>query len=894
MKKITHLFAVVVMLFTTLAFSQSTVTGTVMDSEMNSPLPGANIVEKGTLIGTTSNFDGNFTLKAQASSGEVVISYVGYQPQTIAFSGDQNLGTVSLVTDNSLQEVVVIGTGIIDLAEGRETPVAVSTIQGIDIQLKTAGNNEFGESFKNTPSVYVSDQGGGFGDSQIFLRGFDQTNTAYMLNGQPINGMEDGRMYWSNWSGMADVANAVQVQRGLGASKLAISSVGGTVNIVSKTTDRNQGGFVRFMGGNDSYVKATAGYDTGLNDKGWAFSVLLDHWQAHRKYSIGTAGQGQNYLFSVGYKPNDKNSFNFLLTGAPQWHDQNFSDDIENYQEFGEKHNDNTGFLDGERYTERRNFYHKPIANLNWDLDINEKLDLSTVLYASWGRGGGTGNVGSGRVRTNNNQIDFDQIVLNNIANADANGNAGFGGSYVRRASVNAHNWYGLLSNLNIEANENWSLNVGIDGRTYNGIHFRQLNDLLGLNGYVDNFRVPERPSDYVITETFKADPWDALFNRADNDQRYSYNYEEVINYLGAFGQAEYSNYSFSAFFQGALSTQSYQREGFFGGQTSTIYEGTPLEQEIDGLGKSEKINKVGYNLKGGLAYKINDNHSIFGNAGLYSRQPFLDNVFANIRYSNELVDTNKDNAKQDLIDNEEIIGFEGGYRFENQTLRLNIDIYRTEWGNRFIAVNGPELAGPDGDINTDGDNEFSTYRLTDVTQIHKGIEFDLEYRPLSASWSLTGYGSIGNWKYDGSTPYTLQNDETGDFVVANGKVDITDVKVGNAPQASFGVGIDVDILENLSVDWRYNTYTDLYEFVDVEDVADAALAGSKYESQKLSPYGLADAGFTYKFKVGDNKVTLRGNVYNLFNKAYINQTDAFGTRLGIGRTFNASLRYAF
>ena len=64
---------------------------------------------------------------------------------------------------------------------------------------------------KNTPSVYVANQGSGFGDSQIFLRGFDDTNTAFLLNGQPINGQEDGRMYWSNWSGMSDVANAVQV-----------------------------------------------------------------------------------------------------------------------------------------------------------------------------------------------------------------------------------------------------------------------------------------------------------------------------------------------------------------------------------------------------------------------------------------------------------------------------------------------------------------------------------------------------------------------------------------------------------------------------------------------------------------------------------------------------------
>ena len=66
-------------------------------------------------------------------------------------------------------------------------------------------------------------------------------------------------MYWSNWSGMADIANVIQVQRGLGSSKLAISSVGGTVNFVTKATDKKEGGFVSFGVANDDYFKSTAG-----------------------------------------------------------------------------------------------------------------------------------------------------------------------------------------------------------------------------------------------------------------------------------------------------------------------------------------------------------------------------------------------------------------------------------------------------------------------------------------------------------------------------------------------------------------------------------------------------------------------------------------------------------
>ncbi|RZS99419.1 TonB-dependent receptor [Aquimarina brevivitae] len=867
MKKITLLLTVILMASVAQTFAQGTVTGIVLDGESNAPLPGANIKQIRTANGTATDFDGKFSLKVDQPTGTINISYVGFGSKNIPFNvtnGDQDLGTIVLNLDNSLEEVVIVGTGIIDLAEDRKTPIAVSTIKGDDIQLKTAGNVEFTESMSNTPSVYVANQAGGFGDSQIFLRGFDDTNTAYLLNGQPINGQEDGRMYWSNWAGMADVANAVQVQRGLGSSKLAISSVGGTVNIISKSTEQTEGGWARLMGGNDSFGKATVSYNTGLSDSGWAFSVLIDHWQAHRKYSEGTAGQGQNYLFSVGYNPNEQHSFNFLITGAPQWHDQNFSQDLEVYQRFGEKHNRNSGFLDGERYTERRNYYHKPVANLNWDFDINEGMELSTVLYASWGRGGGTGGLGRGRIRVDNDndrEIDFDAIVENNIANADSNGYAGFGNSYIRRSSVNNHNWYGLLSNINITSVENWTFNLGFDSRLYHGDHFRQVNDLLGLNGFTDNFRT-DRPSDYVFTQEYEADPWAAIFDFADEANRTQFDYSEDINYLGGFGQAEYATDKFSVFVQGAVSTQSFQREGRFVGTGN-------------GLGKSEKLNKTGYNVKGGFSYNLTEQHQVFVNAGFFSRQPFLDNIFRDIRNSNDLAEPE--------VDNEEITSFEGGYRFRGGNFALSIDVYRTEWANRFLSTFGPEL--PNGD--------FTTYRLTDVAQVHQGVEYDFEYRPDGGKWRLRGFGSIGNWEFDGRTPYTLANNQTA-TIIEEGNIDISGTKIGRAAQTSFGFGGFVKLLPNLTVDADYNIYTDLYGLVDPEDVVQARLDGETYQAERLPAYDLVNAGLTYKFNFGEQRFTLRGNVRNLFNSSYISQRDAFGYYLGIGRTWNASLRYNF
>jgi outer membrane receptor for ferric coprogen and ferric-rhodotorulic acid len=844
------------------AFSQGTVTGTVQDADLGGTLPNASVVEKGTTNGTISDFDGNFTLSVSSNSGQVEISYLGYITRVISFTlsnGSANLGSVSLDADAAtLGEVVIVGTGIIDLADDRRTPVAVSTITAQEITSKVAGNVEFTEAMKNTPSVYVSNQSGGFGDSQIFLRGFSDVNTAFLLNGQPINSQEDGRMFWSNWAGMADVANAIQVQRGLGSSKLAISSVGGTVNIISKTTDQTEGGFVRFLAGNDSYFKGTASYNTGLSDSGWAFSFLIDHWQAHRKYAIGTAGQGQNYLFSVGYKPNENHAFNFLITGAPQWHDQNFSNGLDRFETYGEKYNSNTGFLNGERYTERRNFYHKPVANLNWDWTISDVADLSTVAYASWGRGGGTGMYGRGsRVRLGiNGEIDFDQIVMNNMDIADENGIGAFDDARIRRSSMNNHNWYGLLSSLNLEAGENWNINVGFDGRLYHGDHFRQVNDLLGLSGLEENGQ--------VFMNEFEADPWKTLFDSAEVGDRINYDYSEDINYLGGFGQVEYATDKFSIFAQGAFSTQSFQREERF---------------DLENAGKSEKLNKTGYNIKGGASYNITSEHSIFVNAGQFSRQPFLDNIFRDVRGSNEIA--------MPEVDNEEILGLEAGYRFQNNNLRVNIDVYRTEWGNRFLATGGEDNSDPLMSV-------FYTDRFTDVTQVHQGVEFDMEYRPDYGGWRFRGYGSIGNWKYDGETPYTRQNDDTSEFIITDGLLDLTGTKVGNAPQTSFGAGLSVRICDGLTVDGDYNIYTNLYGFVSPDDVTEAAQMGERYQAERLPAYTLGDAGLTYRFALGGQRLTFRGNVYNVFNQAYINQRDQFGYFLGVGRTYNASLRMNF
>ncbi len=847
------------------AFSQGVVTGTLVDETLGGPLSSANVVETGTTNGAIADFDGNFSLTVGKNSGTITVTYVGYTSRKVPFTlvnGKADLGNVPMTEDaNSLGEVVIIGTGVIDLAGGRNTPVAVSTIKADEIQERVAGNVELTQALKNTPSVHVSGQSG-FGDSQFYLRGFDQTNIAVLLNGQPVNGMEDGRVYWSNWAGIADIASAIQVQRGLGASKLAISSVGGTTNIVMKAADRSEGGFVRFLGANDSYFKGTVSYDTGVNEKGWAFSVLLDHWQAHRKWSKGTYGEGQNYFFSVGYKPNDTHNFNFLVTGAPQLHGQKWSQSKE-VIEADPKYNQHWGYTSDGIESERQNYYHKPVMNLNWDWNTGENTELSTVAYASWGRGGGTGDRGNGRIRTADpdgdgplgGQIDYAATQAQNemIGIGGDYGND-LGAGYIRRSSVNNHEWYGVVSNFNIDISDNFTANVGVDGRMYTGDHFRQVADFYGLTGWSN-----DRPDDAIVTTSFAPTPWASLTDFASEGERINYDYSEDISYLGGFGQIEYATDSFSVFFQGAYSDQSYQREDRFAEKTS------------------EKVNRDGYNLKGGISYSLIENNTVFFNGGYYSRQPYLDNIFSFNGSNADLITPE--------VENEIIRSIEAGYRYRGNDLSMNFNAYITDWDNRTISnIDSSDNGTPDDDSD---DFDISTLQRG-IRQYHTGAEFDLSWR--TTSWlTLNSYVSGGSWIFRGESNNETYNLDTQELISKEDGVNRDGVKVSTAPQFTTGLRAKAKIMTGLSVDGNINYSDRHYEFTD------PGTSAAEYDPKRLPAYSITDLGLTYKFNLGNsNDLTFRANVYNVFDYIGLSNTDAFGYYTENGRTYNGSLRYSF
>lgn len=882
------------------ATAQHTVSGLVIDGETNQPLLGANVLIKGTSIGASSDIDGKFTLKTSQTQGTLVFSYVSFENKEVPFRISNGKAFVRVVLQpdaQSLEEVVVTGSALMDIAQERKTPVAVSTIRASEI-VEKLGNQEFPELLNRTPSVYATKSGGGYGDSKINLRGFSSQNIAVMVNGMPVNDMETGKVYWSNWSGIADVTSAMQVQRGLGASKLAIASIGGTINIVTKASDMPESGTVSLAIGNDGYNKELVAYNTGKTKSNWSTSLLLSRTSGSM-YADGTKFQGYNYYFALGYTPSEKHSFQFMITGAPQWHNQRrYEISIADYLKYGSdgkpnrKYNSQWGYHNGEEYALYVNAYHKPVAMLNWDWNMDSSSTLNTVVYASLGRGGGA-KLDDRNISAYRNQdtglFDIDRLVQDNAA-------AGLVKNY-RVKDVNSHDWYGILSNFNHKLNEHWSFNTGIDARYYKGYHYVVVNDLLG-GKYVSDLSNKNFTTARQIYNTVDISPNYNPFNsRLDPlEDRISYSSNGEVYWGGIFGQVEYSSKKLSAFAQWSSSVQGFQRVDDF------LKEGT-----LALTGKPESAMKTttgyktitGYNLKGGLNYNINEYHNIFFNAGYYSKQPLAAAVYPNHK-----------NFLNPNLQNEKILGLEAGYGLKYNGLNVGLNVYRTSWKDRYERK----------DNQKDTDNTRYMVELEGLQEIHQGVEVEANYR-INDYVKLNGMFSLGDWYYKGNaTARTFLSDNNEEYTIKSQQAlgnttnqfttYLDNTKVGETAQLTANLGVTVNPIKNLKFDLNWQYVNDLYAKLDVNTFSNKTSAEKGV--LKLPSYNLFDLGASYKFNIAEKKtLSLLVNVNNLLDTYYIaeSSTNIHATNtsvtykgvdvnnrvfFGYGRTWNVALKYNF
>lgn len=878
-KHLIHFLLVALMsVFSAATYAQTTVRGQLVDSETGEPLVGAAVMVEGTTVGSVTDIDGYFK-QSVAPNGTLLFKYVGYKDlkQKITQKGTSvNLGAVRMEPDAVMLKDVVITSSV---AVARKTPVALSTIEPVFIE-ERLGTKEFPEILKSTPGVYATKQGGGFGDSRINMRGFESENIAVMVNGVPMNDMEWGGLYWSNWAGLSDVTRSMQTQRGLGASKVSSPSVGGSINIVTSSVESKKGGSISYAMGNDGYNKILFNVSTGMNKDGWAVTLLGAKTWADG-YIQATEYEAYNWFMNVAKRINDNHQLSFTAFGAPQWHNKrdNNGMKISEWQMLAQRYmngespyryNPTYGHgINGERKTIDYNSYHKPQLSLNHLWQINDKSSLSTSLYASIGNGYGYSGQGStsddrykwygtssdGMLNTYFRNVDgtfaYDQIY-------DYNRESENGSKMAMSKSYNKHQWYGLISTYTTKIGEYVDLYGGIDFRYYKGVHTNELTDLYGGEFFIDS---SSRQGVLAANNAAAANPTWVNQKLKVGDVVYR-DYDGFTMQEGVFGQAEYNRDKLSAFVAGSVSNTGYWRYDRF------YYDADHA--------KSKTVNFIGWTAKGGLNYNLTEKHNVFANVGYISRAPFFSGgAFLQSTTSNL---TNPDAV------NEKVFSAELGYGFRSKYLTANLNLYHTKWMNKTMS-RGIDLKS--GGVFVDR----VSINMSGLDAIHQGIELDLVAKPLN--WlDIRGMLSIGNWRWDclakgyfyDSAGQPVKNwTNSGEITHASGiqaedhasaTIKLDGTKVGNSAQTTAALGVNARVAKNfrVSLDWNYfgRNYAE-WSFTSNDLSPNAEI--TRKDPWRMPSSNVFDLSASYRFNLGKVNATLYGNVDNLFNQLYI--TDA-------------------
>nr|MBA3971700.1 TonB-dependent receptor [Bacteroidota bacterium] len=689
--------------FSIFAQSGGEIKGTIKDASTGETVVGASImVAEGKA--TTTDINGNYAIKVDSGSYTVTISYVGFEPKKQKVKvGNKSVTLNFSLETKTLTEVEVVA----DVAKIRETPIAFSTISVKQIK-EELGTRDLPMLLNSTPGVYATEQGGGSGDARVSIRGFDQRNIAVMVDGVPVNDMENGQVYWSNWDGLGDITQSMQVQRGLGASKLAIASVGGTINIITKGIDSKFGAGVKQEVNSFGLYKTSFGFNSGQLKGGWGITLAGSRkWGT--SYADATFTDAYSYFLKI-QKRFKKHLFSLSANGAPQSHGQRSDklslaiyseklardlninvDSVYKYSgtapfqyhttatqgERGIKYNPNWGELNGEKFNDRVNFFHKPQFNFSHFWTANEKLNVSTVLYMSLGKGGGTGIRGTVDRDSTNGQLNFQQAYnfnINSAINASYSPTEHPSNVYLR-ASNNNHKWYGLISTWNYKVHQNISAFIGIDGRYYRGAHYQSVYDLIG--------------GDYAIDNSDKNLPGGAPHGLKRVGDKVTYFNEAIVMWGGAFAQVEYKKNKWSTFLTGTISETGYQRIDYFkkkdlvlpdttiaqvlGYGNTYTYNGVTYTPDSPEAKTSTTVRKwfLGYTFKGGANYNINDHMNAFVNLGYLNMAPRMNVVFDN-------------NNKAFLHPkNQKVYAIEGGYGLHYPKFASNVNLYYTLWKNK-------------------------------------------------------------------------------------------------------------------------------------------------------------------------------------------------------------------
>ena len=860
-------------------------------------------------VGVLTDFDGLFSIELTPGKYSLRVSYVGYEPvaKDVNVVANATLEVHFKMESVLLQEARVVA----DIAIERETPVAFSNIKPLQIQ-EELGSQPLPMLLNSTPGVYATQAGSDDNGPSISIRGFKQRNVSVLVDGIPVNDMESGGVYWNNWFGLDLVTQTMQVQRGLGASKLALPAIGGTVNIVTVGIENKKKTSVKQELGSFGMTRTTLGHTTGRLAGGWGFTFS-------GSYKHGGGYVAQTYTDSWFYygkaqKELGSHILSLSFTGAPS------QNSARGYQQRISTHNKDyaRGLFTGtdDDYNQMTEYSQAYDAIFNdGELSLAEEQAAYAALNSQYGYNEDGGASEFENEMTSTNYIDTTGLremgLKYNVHWGELNGSTLYErqNKYHKPLMSIRHSWR-TTDKLYITTTAYASYGHGGGTRLENSLgsgdysedgqvdfqKFWNTNTVGGLFGppidptYSETLLKSSRilrklynnHTWFGALSTFRYESTDKLTFSGGADFRtyQGEHYSTVHDLIGGdyFVDQDDSNDSQPMHIVG--DTIGYHNDAFvkWGGvfalmeykgpwynyfvNVSAVNQGYNRVDYFKPLVENEETGEMdynesgwkwisGYTVKGGGNLNINEWTNAFMNLGYLNRTPTFSSV---IDYDNQFIQNTQ---------NEQISSVEFGVKWSKSPWTLNLNGYYTDWQNRPLnSMLRFETA----------DGEIVRANINSMSALHKGIELDFGYQ-VNRHITLEGYGSYGDWRWTSSEDslILLDDDTNLPYLDWQGNPEIVKynaagVSVGDAPQTQIGFAIRYR-KNGFYVKPRYTYFDRFYANFDP-----FSLNGDNEgrQSWELPAYGLLDLHMGYTMDLEESQIDFRFSAFNVLNTVYL------------------------
>jgi len=612
MRQFKHFNAVLLFfLLPFIGFAQYNLNGKVSDMETGESLPGAHVLLADSFIASTADANGEYQIKnLKAGIYNVQVSFIGYSTvvMDIEIYADKAFNFQLKPTMVMSEEVIVQATRVQE-----NTPTAFFTMDKDQIEKANIGQ-DLPYILQLSPSVVThSDAGSGVGYTGIRIRGTDLTGINVTMNGVPVNDPESHTVYFVDLPDLASSTNNIQIQRGVGTSTNGAAAFGASINIQTTTLNTDPYAEINSAAGSFNTFKNTVRFGSGLLDGKWAFDGRVSSVKSDGYIDRGWSDLKSFYL-SGGYY-GEKSVFKAIITSGWEKTYQAWDGTPKDSLNTNRTYNPAGAMYDAEGnfkgyYDNHTDNYQQTYYQLHFTHQFTKQLNMSSAAFYTKGKG----YYESFRNDESYDDKDFDNVII--------------GQDTIVSTKLIDQKWldndfYGL--NLAFNYNDGpWKATLGGGWNNYDGDHY----------GYVIWAK--------YTSNSFIDKPWYENTGTKSDFNIFGKLSYELNDRLNLFADMQYRGINYNM-------------------------KGT--HDDLRDITQSHDFSF--FNPKGGVYYKINDQHDLFASVAVANREPSR-TVY-------------RDASENQEVRSEKLVDYELGYKFRKQRIGLEAVAFYMDYKDQLV-----------------------------------------------------------------------------------------------------------------------------------------------------------------------------------------------------------------